>query len=144
MTVPPINLLLGVGLLLTIPLTATAQEQEQEREREQEQEQETLDQRYQETIDTVIARLQLPDSVGQQFRMSVAQYLAETERIFAEHEGKVDRTSMEAIAKEMDEARKGLDRQLETFLSKEQVAQVRTIMDDLRRQATEMDSDSGP
>ncbi len=132
MTVPPINLLLGVGLLLTAPLTATAQEHE------------TLEQRYQETIDTVIARLQLTDSVGQQFRVSVAQYLAETEKIFAEHEGKVDRTSMEAIAKEMDEARKGLDRQLETFLSKEQVAQVRTIMDDLRRQATEMDSDSGP
>ncbi len=139
MTVPPINLLLGVGLLLTIPLTATAQEQEQEQEREQE----TLDQRYQETIDTVIARLQLPDSVGQQFRMSVAQYLAETERIFAEHEGKVDRTSMEAIAKEMDEARKGLDRQLETFLSKEQVAQVRTILEDLRRHGREADSDSG-
>ena len=132
MTVRPINLLLGVGLLLTIPLTATAQEQE------------TLEHRYQETIDTVIARLQLTDSVGQQFRVSVAQYLAETEKIFAEHEGKVDRTSMEAIAKEMDEARKGLDRQLETFLSKEQVAQVRTIMNDLRRQATEMDSDSGP
>ncbi len=132
MTVPPINLLLGVGLLLTAPLTATAQEHE------------TLEQRYQETIDTVIARLQLVDSVGQQFPVSVAQYLAETEKIFAEHEGKVDRTSMEAIAKEMDEARKGLDRQLETFLSKEQVAQVRTIMDDLRRQATEMDSDSGP
>ena len=132
MTVPPMNLLLGVGLLLTAPLTATAQEHE------------TLEQRYQETIDTVIARLQLTDSVGQQFRVSVAQYLAETEKIFAEHEGKVDRTSMEAIAKEMDEARKGLDRQLETFLSKEQVAQVRTIMDDLRRQATEMDSDSGP
>ncbi len=131
MTVPPVNLLLGVGLLLTAPLTATAQEHE------------TLEQRYQETIDTVIARLQLTDSVGQQFRVSVAQYLAETEKIFAEHEGKVDRTSMEAIAKEMDEARKGLDRQLETFLSKEQVAQVRTIMDDLRRQATEMDSDSG-
>ncbi len=131
MTVPPINLLLGVGLLLTAPLTATAQEHE------------TLEQRYQETIDTVIARLQLTDSVGQQFRVSVAQYLAETEKIFAEHEGKVDRTSMEAIAKEVDEARKGLDRQLETFLSKEQVAQVRTIMDDLRRQATEMDSDSG-
>ena len=132
MTVPPINLLLGVGLLLTAPLTAAAQEHE------------TLEQRYQETIDTVIARLQLTDSVGQRFRVSVAQYLAETEKIFAEHEGKVDRTSMEAIAKEMDEARKGLDRQLETFLSKEQVAQVRTIMDDLRRQATEMDSDSGP
>ncbi len=132
MTVPPINLLLGVGLLLTAPLTATAQEHE------------TLEQRYQETIDTVIARLQLTDSVGQQFRVSLAQYLAETEKIFAEHEGRVDRTSMEAIAKEMDEARKGLDRQLETFLSKEQVAQVRTIMDDLRRQATEMDSDSGP
>lgn len=32
----------------------------------------------------------------------------------------------------------------ETFLSKEQVAQVRTIMDDLRLQAREMDSDSGP
>ncbi len=137
MTVQPINLLLGVGLLLSAPLAATAQEQEQE------QEQETLEQRYQETIDTVIARLQLTDSAGQQFRVSVAQYLAETEKIFAEHEGKVDRTSMEAIAKEMDEARKGLDRQLETFLSQEQVAQVRTIMDDLRRQATEMDSDSG-
>ncbi len=132
MTVPPITLLLGVGLLLTAPLTATAQEHE------------TLEQRYQETIDTVIARLQLTDSAGQQFRVSVAQYLAETEKIFAEHEGKVDRTSMEAIAKEMDEARKGLDRQLETFLSKEQVAEVRAIMDDLRRQATEMDSDSGP
>ena len=132
MTVSPINLLLGVGLLLSAPLTATAQEHE------------TLEQRYQETIDTVIARLQLTDSVGQQFRVSVAQYLAETEKIFAEHAGKVDRTSMEAIAKEMDEARKGLDRQLETFLSKEQVAQVRTIMDELRRQATEMDSDSGP
>ena len=134
MTVSPINLLLGVGLLLSAPLTATAQEQEQE----------TLEQRYQETIDTVIARLQLTDSLGQQFRVSVAQYLAETEKIFADHEGKVDRKSMEAIAKEMDEARKGLDRQLETFLSKEQVAQVRTIMDDLRHQATEMDSDSGP
>ncbi len=140
MTVSPISLLLGVSLLLSAPLTAKAQEQAQE----QEQEQETLEQRYQETIDTVIARLQLTDSLGQQFRVSVAQYLAETEKIFADHEGKVDRKSMEAIAKEMDEARKGLDRQLETFLSKEQVAQVRTIMDDLRHQATEMDSDSGP
>ncbi len=77
MTVQPINLLLGVGLLLSAPLTATAQEQEQE----------TLEQRYQETIDTVIARLQLTDSLGQQFCVSVAQYLAETEKIFAEHEG---------------------------------------------------------
>jgi uncharacterized protein YbaP (TraB family) len=131
MTVRPINLLLGVGLLLTIPLTATAQEQE------------TLEQRYQETIDTVIARLQLTDSAGQQFRTSVAQYLAETERIFAEHDGEVDRASMEAMTKELEEAREGLDRQLETFLSKEQVAQVRTIMDDLRRHAMEVDSDSG-
>ena len=131
MTVRPINLLLGVGLLLTIPLTATAQEQE------------TLEHRYQETIDTVIARLQLTDSAGQQFRTSVAQYLAETEKIFAEHEGKVDRASMEAMTKDLNEAREGLDRQLETFLSKEQVAQVRTIMDDLRRQTMEVDSDSG-
>ena len=137
MTVPPITLLLGVGLLLTIPLTATAQEQEQERE------QETLDQRYQETIDTVIARLHLTDSLGQQFRVSVAQYLADTEKIFAEHEGKVDRTSMEAMTKELDQAREGLDRQLETFLSPEQVAQVRTIMEDLRRHGREADSDSG-
>ncbi len=132
MTVRPINLLLGVGLLLTVPLTATAQEQE------------TLEQRYQETIDTVIARLQLTDSAGQQFRTSVVQYLAETEKIFAEHEGKVDRASMEAMTKKLDEAREGLDRQLETFFSQEQVAQVRTIMDDLRRQTIEADSDSGP
>ncbi len=139
MTVPPITLLLGVGLLLTAPLTATAQEQEQEHVEELE----TLDHRYQETIDTIIARLELDDSAGQQFRMSVVQYLAETEKIFAQHEGKIDRASMEAIAKEMDEARKGLDRQLEAFLSKEQVAQVRTIMDDLRLQAREGDSDAG-
>ncbi len=131
MTVRPVNLLLGMALLLTVPLTATAQEQE------------TLDQRYQETIDTVIARLQLADSAGQQFRTSVAQYLAETEKIFAEHEGNVDRASMEAMTKELDDAREGLDRQLETFLSKDQVAQVRTIMDDLRRQTMEVDSDSG-
>ncbi|TDJ54793.1 MAG: hypothetical protein E2O47_05375 [Gemmatimonadetes bacterium] len=131
MTVRPVNLLLGMALLLTVPLTATAQEQE------------TLDQRYQETIDTVIARLQLADSAGQQFRTSVAQYLAETEKIFAEHEGTVDRASMEAMTKELDDAREGLDRQLETFLSKDQVAQVRTIMDDLRRQTMEVDSDSG-
>lgn len=131
MTVRPINLLLGMALLLTVPPTATAQEQE------------TLDQRYQETIDTVIARLQLADSAGQQFRTSVAQYLAETEKIFAEHEGNVDRASMEAMTKELDDAREGLDRQLETFLSKDQVAQVRTIMDDLRRQTMEVDSDSG-
>ncbi len=75
--------------------------------------------------------------------MSVAQYLAETEKIFAEHEGKVDRTSMEAMTKELDQAREGLDRQLETFLSPEQVAQVRTIMEDLRRHEREADSDSG-
>ena len=131
MTVRPINLVLGTALLLTVPLTATAQEQE------------TLEQRYQETIDTVIARLQLADSAGQQFRTSVAQYLAETEKIFAEHEGTVDRASMEAMTKELDDAREGLDRQLETFLSKYQVAQVRTIMDDLRRQTMEVDSDSG-
>jgi len=131
MTVRPVNLLLGMALLLTVPLTATAQEQE------------TLDQRYQETIDTVIVRLQLADSAGQQFRTSVAQYLAETEKIFAEHEGNVDRASMEAMTKELDDAREGLDRQLETFLSKDQVAQVRTIMDDLRRQTMEVDSDSG-
>ncbi|MCZ6754845.1 MAG: hypothetical protein O7E49_05995 [Gemmatimonadetes bacterium] len=131
MTVRPINLVLGMALLLTVPLTATAQEQE------------TLEQRYQETIDTVIARLQLADSAGQQFRTSVAQYLAETEKIFAEHEGTVDRASMEAMTKELDDAREGLDRQLETFLSKDQVAQVRTIMDDLRRQTMEVDSDSG-
>ena len=131
MTVRPISLLLGMALLLTVPLAATAQEQE------------TLDQRYQETIDTVIARLQLADSAGQQFRTSVAQYLAETEKIFAEHEGKVDRASMEAMTKELDDAREGLDRQLETFLSKDQVAQVRTIMDDLRRQTMEVNSDSG-
>ena len=131
MTVRPINLLLGMALLLTVPLTATAQAQE------------TLEQRYQETIDTVIARLQLADSAGQQFRTSVAQYLAETEKIFAEHEGNVDRASMEAMTKELDDAREGLDRQLETFLSKDQVAQVRTIMDDLRRQTMEVDFDSG-
>lgn len=131
MTVRPVNLLLGMALLLTVPLTATAQEQE------------TLEQRYQETIDTVIARLQLADSAGQRFRTSVAQYLAETEKIFAEHEGKIDRASMEAMTKELDDAREGLDRQLETFLSKDQVAQVRTIMDDLRRQTMEVDSDSG-
>ncbi len=131
MTVRPIDLLLGVGLLVAVPLAATAQEQE------------TLEQRYQETIDTVIARLQLADSAGQQFRTSVAQYLAETEKIFAEHEGKVDRASMAAMTKELDDAREGLDRQLETFLSKDQVAQVRTIMDDLRRQTMEVDSDSG-
>ena len=131
MTVRPINLLLGMALLLTVPPTATAKEQE------------TLEQRYQETIDTVIARLQLADSAGQQFRTSVAQYLAETEKIFAEHEGNVDRASMEAMTKELDDAREGLDRQLETFLSKDQVAQVRTIMDDLRRQTMEVDSDSG-
>jgi len=136
MGVRPINLLLGVGLLFVVPLTATAQEQEQE--------QEPLAQRYQGTIDTVIARLQLGDSAGQQFRMSVGQYLAETEKIFAVHQGNADRASMEAMTKELDEAREGLDRQLETFLSKEQVAQVRTIMDDLRRQAREADSDSGP
>ena len=81
--------------------------------------------------------------MGQQFRVSVAQYLAETEKIFAEHEGKVDRTSMEAMTKELDQAREGLDRQLETFLSPEQVAQVRTIMEDLRRHGREADSDSG-
>jgi len=131
MTVRPINLVLGMALLLTVPLTATAQEQE------------TLEQRYQETIDTVIARLQLADSAGQQFRTSVAQYLAETEKIFAEHEGTVDRASMAAMTKELDDAREGLDRQLETFLSKDQVAQVRTIMDDLRRETMEVDSDSG-
>ena len=131
MTVRPVNLLLGMALLLTVPLTATAQEQE------------TLDQRYQETIDTVIVRLQLADSAGQRFRTSVAQYLAETEKIFAEHEGTVDRASMAAMTKELDDAREGLDRQLETFLSREQVAQVRTIMDDLRRQTMETDSDSG-
>ena len=138
MGVRPINLLLGVGLLFAVPLTATAQEQEQE------QEQEPLAQRYQGTIDTVIARLQLGDSAGQQFRISVGQYLAETEKIFAAHQGNADRASMEAMTKELDEAREGLDRQLETFLSKEQVAQVRTIMDDLRREAREADSDSGP
>jgi hypothetical protein len=134
MGVRPINLLLGVGLLFAVPLTATAQEQEQE----------PLAQRYQGTIDTVIARLQLGDSAGQQFRMSVGEYLAETEKIFAAHQGNADRASMEAMTKELDEAREGLDRQLETFLSKEQVAQVRTIMDDLRREAREADSDSGP
>ena len=135
MGVRPINLLLGVGLLFAVPLTATAQEQEQE--------QEPLAQRYQGTIDTVIARLQLGDSAGQQFRMSVGQYLAETEKIFVAHQGNADRASMEAMTKELDEAREGLDRQLETFLSKEQVTQVRTIMDDLRREAREADSDSG-
>ena len=138
MTVRPINLLLGAGILLAGPLPATAQEQEQV------QVQETLAQRYQGTIDTVIARLQLADSAGRQFRMSVEHYLAETEKIFAAHQENPDRASMEAMTKELDEAREGLDRQLETFLSKEQVAQVRTIMDDLRRQTREADSDSGP
>jgi DNA-binding transcriptional MerR regulator len=76
--------------------------------------------------------------------MSVGQYLAETEKIFAAHQGTADRASMEAMTKELDEAREELDRQLETFLSKKQVAQVRTIMDDLRREAREADSDSGP
>jgi hypothetical protein len=116
---------------LAVPPTATAQEEGQEPE------QETLAQRYQGTIDTVIARLHLADSAGQQFRITVGQYLAETEKIFAARQGNADRASMEAMTKELDEARKGLDRQLETFLSKEQVAQVRTIMDDLRRQASE-------
>ena len=133
MMVRPKNLLLGAALLVVVPLTATAQEQEQE--------QETLAQRYQGTIDTVIARLQLADSAGEQFRITVGQYLAETERIFAEHQGNADRESMKAMTKELDEAREGLDRQLETFLSKEQVAQVRTIMDDLRQEAREADSD---
>ena len=131
--VRPNNLLLAAALLFVVPLTATAQEQEQE--------QETLAQRYQGTIDTVIARLQLADSAGEQFRITVGQYLAETERIFAEHQGNADRESMKAMTKELDEAREGLDRQLETFLSKEQVAQVRTIMDDLRQEAREADSD---
>ena len=131
MTVRSISLLLGAALLLAVPPTATAQEEGQEPE------QETLAQRYQGTIDTVIARLQLADSAGQQFRITVGQYLAETEKIFSAHQGNADRASMEAMTKELDEARKGLDRQLETFLSKEQVAQVRTIMDDLRRQASE-------
>jgi len=90
MTVRPINLLLGVGLLLAVPLTAAAQEQEQE------QAQETLADRYQGTIDTVIARLQLGDSAGQQFRLSVGQYLAETEKIFAAHQGNADRASISA------------------------------------------------
>ena len=135
MMVRPKNLLLGAALLVVVPLTATAQEQEQE------QEQETLAQRYQGTIDTVIARLQLADSAGEQFRITVGQYLAETERIFAEHQGNADRESMKAMTKELDEAREGLDRQLETFLSKEQVAQVRTIMDDLRQEAREAESD---
>ena len=131
--VRPNNLLLAAALLFVVPLTATAQEQEQE--------QETLAQRYQGTIDTVIARLQLADSAGEQFRITVGQYLAETERIFAEHQGNADRESMKAMTKELDEAREGLDRQLETFLSKEQVAQVRTIMDDLRQEARETESD---
>ena len=131
--VRPNNLLLAAALLFVVPLTATAQEQEQE--------QETLAQRYQGTIDTVIARLQLADSAGEQFRITVGQYLAETERIFAEHQGNADRGSMKAMTKELDEAREGLDRQLETFLSKEQVAQVRTIMDDLRQEARETESD---
>ncbi len=129
--VRPNNLLLAAALLFVVPLTATAQEQEQE----------TLAQRYQGTIDTVIARLQLADSAGEQFRITVGQYLAETERIFAEHQGNADRESMKAMTKELDEAREGLDRQLETFLSKEQVAQVRTIMDDLRQEARETESD---
>ena len=129
--VRPNNLLLAAALLFVVPLTATAQEQEQE----------TLAQRYQGTIDTVIARLQLADSAGEQFRITVGQYLAETERIFAEHQGNADRGSMKAMTKELDEAREGLDRQLETFLSKEQVAQVRTIMDDLRQEARETESD---
>jgi hypothetical protein len=131
--VRPNNLLLAAALLFVVPLTATAQEQEQE--------QGTLAQRYQGTIDTVIARLQLADSAGEQFRITVGQYLAETERIFAEHQGDADRESMKAMTKELDEAREGLDRQLETFLSKEQVAQVRTIMDDLRQEGREADSD---
>lgn len=131
--VRPNNLLLAAALLFVVPLTATAQEQEQE--------QETLAQRYQGTIDTVIARLQLADSAGEQFRITVGQYLAETERIFAEHQGNADRELMKAMTKELDEAREGLDRQLETFLSKEQVAQVRTIMDDLRQEARETESD---
>ena len=129
--VRPNNLLLAAALLFVVPLTATAQEQGQG----------TLAQRYQGTIDTVIARLQLADSAGEQFRITVGQYLAETERIFAEHQGNADRESMKAMTKELDEAREGLDRQLETFLSKEQVAQVRTIMDDLRQEAREADSD---
>ncbi len=129
--VRPNNLLLAAALLFVVPLTATAQEQEQE----------TLAQRYQGTIDTVIARLQLADSAGEQFRITVGQYLAETERIFAEHQGNADRELMKAMTKELDEAREGLDRQLETFLSKEQVAQVRTIMDDLRQEARETESD---
>ncbi len=50
---------------------------------------------------------------------------------------------MVAMTKALDQAREGLDRQLETFLSPEQVAQVRTIMEDLRRHGREADSDSG-
>jgi len=136
MTVRPINLFLCVGLLLAAPVRGTAQEQQQD--------QETLEQRYQPIIDTVIARLQLTDSTGQQFRTSVVQYLTETEALFAKYQGKADRASMETMTTELDEAREQLDTRLETFLSKAQVAQVRTIMDDLRRQAREADADSGP
>lgn len=132
MTVRPIYLLLSVGFLLLAPATAPAQEQP------------TLEQRYQEVIDTVVARLQLADSVGQQFRTAVGSYLTETEKIFAEHQGKTDRESMDAMAKELSKAREGLDRRLETFLSKEQVAQVRAIMDDLRERVREADSESAP
>ena len=136
MTVRPINLLLGVVMLLACPVMGMAQEPLQE--------QETLEQRYQPMIDTVVARLQLTDSEGQQFRTSVAQYLTETEALFTKYQGEASQESMEAMTKEIDEARQQLDTRLETFLSKAQVAQVRTIMDDLRRQAREEDSDSGP
>lgn len=132
MTKRSMVLLLGVMLMLAAPVDAPAQEQQ------------TLEQRYEEVIDTLVARLQLSDSVGQQFRTTVSQYLGETEKVFAAYQGKADRPSLEAMTEELDQARERLDRRLETFLTQEQVAQVRTIMDDLRRQAREADSQSGP
>ena len=130
MNVRAFSCLFGVCLLL-MPVVGSAQEGEQG----------TLESRYQVVVDTLVARLDLSDSVAVRFRGVVGTYLQESEEIFAKHQEKPGRESMEAMSKELAEARDRFDSALEKILTPGEIDQVRTIMDELRQRSAEQAED---
>ncbi len=103
----------------------------------QEAEPEPLQQRYQAVVDTLVARLGLPDSTATQFRAAIATYLQETEDIFAAQPANPDRGSMEATSKAVAEARSRMNEALDEILTPEQITQATEIMEGLRKRAQE-------
>ena len=122
--------MLGACLLL-LPGTGLAQEGETE----------TLEARYQAVIDTLVTRLALSDSVADRFRGVVVKYLHDSEEIFAKHQGKRDRESMETMSKELAEARSRMDAGLEEILTPEEITRAVEIMEELRQRARDADSE---